>query len=195
MDFNHLASMNRQTLVDKLKQIIRISKEHRHFSLFYLDHNSDLNSSILPFMLSKKQMRKRFLHTQQTFGYNGSRIPKDDFDSFNKYITLANLDEYSDTTTGLTKVPKPVKDLKVVDLITILRNRSDGESIFRCVLESSFEADKSLRVSVYNMFYVIWSIYNVVYRIYAYNMVHITYVNLYEKVLNGFFSILYHART
>ena len=191
MDFNHLVSMDRQTLVDRLRQIIRISKENRHFSLFYMDLNEDLNSSNrLPYMLSKRQMRKRFLHSQQTFGHNGSRIPKDDLDSFNKYITLANLDEYSDTSTSLTRVPKPAKDLKVIDLVTVLRNRSDGESIFRSILESSFEADKSLRVSVYNMFYVIWSIYNVIYSIYAYNMVHIICVNLYTRVLYCFFSII-----
>ena len=157
VDFQCLVSLNRQMLMDRLRQLIRVSKENRHFSLFYLEYNKDLSPSIhLPYLLSKRQMKKRFFHSQMTFGNVGSRLSTDELNDFNTYLTLKNVNQYTDTTTSLTRVPKPVKDLQIVDLITILQNRTDGESIFRSVLESSFEADRTIRVSIICLWIIVY---------------------------------------
>ena len=186
-DFQCLVSLNRRLLMDRLRQLIRVSKANRHFSIFYMEYNKDLAASThLPFLLSKRQMKRRFLHSQSTFGNVGSRLSTDDLNSFNTYLTLENVDQYADITTSLTRVPKSVKDLQIVDLIKILKNRTDGESIFRSVVESCFEVDRTIRVSIICLWIIVYGSKK--------HMVHTIWIILYEKILKCFFLVSHHSR-
>ena len=147
-DFKTLVGMNRQLLVDRIRQLIKVSKQHRHFSPFYLEANHELTSSTdIPYMLSKRQMKKRFYHLQSTVEKN-SKLSKEDLAGFDNYLNLSNLDKFSDKTTNLTNVPHQVRSLKICDLIEVFKSRPDGESLLRAVFEASLETDRTLRVSV-----------------------------------------------
>lgn len=147
-DFQTLVGMNRQLLIDRIRQLIKVSKQHRHFSPFYLEANHELTSSTdIPYMLSKRQMKKRFYHLQSTVEKN-SKLSKEDLAGFDNYLNLSNLDKFSDKTTNLTNVPHQVRSLKICDLIEVFKSRPDGESLLRAVFEASLETDRTLRVSV-----------------------------------------------
>ena len=142
--------MHHQQLLDRCRQIIKVSKQHRHFSMILLEYTTEVPSdNRVPFMLSKRQNRRRFIHSEKTFD-KVSRLSDEHLSQLSNYLTLKNLGVHADYTTSLTEVPTAVKNLRVCDITKVLEERSDGEDIFRSLLECSLEADRSLRVSPFH---------------------------------------------
>ena len=144
-DFDMLVDLNMQTLMDRVKQLVKIGKQHRHFSPWYLEPSSSKSDGRdIPFMLSKKQIKNRFTYSKKTL--NGSLWTKENLDGLSNHLTLENIEKFS-VKTPLTKIPNALRDIEILDLINIFKARNDGESCQRAAMKASYETDRSLRVS------------------------------------------------
>ena len=106
-----------------------------------------MSPDAVPFLLSKRQNKLRFNKTARATG-SLVKLNDSDLQSFDTYVTLGNIDEYSDRSCPTVKVPKCIQDQRSLDLVAVLRQRKDGESVLRQVLLASFEADVQCRVSL-----------------------------------------------
>ena len=131
--------------MDRVKQLIRVGKMHRHFAPFYLEPGSSKSyDRNLPFLLSKKQIKNRHNYSKKSL--KGSLWLKENLDEISNHLTLKNIAKFS-VKSPLTRIPKVVRDIEIIDLIKIFNARDDGESCLRVTMKSVYEADRSLRVS------------------------------------------------